>query len=113
MEAIRSSETSVYRRLYGATSQKTAFFIVTAVTLQEARESDFQNIRSDLPEHLKLGTSVCYPSVYHPNLSYNEYKYSLRNCVCARFYFIPLGGTGVEQLARGSPVDRGGGEVME
>jgi hypothetical protein len=31
MEAIRSSETSVKKYLHGATSQKTAFFIVTAV----------------------------------------------------------------------------------
>jgi hypothetical protein len=31
MEAIRSSETSVHTRYNGATSQKTAFFIVTAV----------------------------------------------------------------------------------
>jgi hypothetical protein len=31
MEEIRSSETSVHTRLHSATSQKTAFFIVTAV----------------------------------------------------------------------------------
>jgi hypothetical protein len=31
MEVIHSSETSVHTNLHGATSQKTAFFIVTAV----------------------------------------------------------------------------------
>jgi hypothetical protein len=31
MEAIRSSETSVYTNLHGTTSQKMAFFIVTTV----------------------------------------------------------------------------------
>jgi hypothetical protein len=39
MEEIRSSETSVNTLLHGATSQKTAFFIVTAVKTSNLTKS--------------------------------------------------------------------------
>jgi hypothetical protein len=67
MEALSSSETSFLQEIHGVTSQRTQFFIVTAVktsNLTEAYVTPFRSVSGCLPLELLSDTTIRYEVSY-------------------------------------------------